>query len=40
MSGLVELLSIERQTETEGGASVELGAVGKGRNTAVVDLGL
>jgi hypothetical protein len=40
VASLVELLGVERQAETDGGAGVELGAVGKGRDTAVVDLGL
>lgn len=40
VASLVELVGVERETNTEGGASVELGVVGKGSNTAVVDLGL
>lgn len=40
MAGLVELLGVEGQAETEGGAGVELGAVGESGDTAVVDLGL
>lgn len=40
MASLVKLLGVEGQTQTDGGASVELGAVGEGRDTAVVDLGL
>jgi len=40
VAGLVELLGVERETETDGGPGVELGAVGEGRDTAVVDLGL
>lgn len=40
MAGLVELGGVKGETETEGGAGVELGAVGKGGDTAVVDLDL
>lgn len=40
MAGLVELGGVERKAEAEGGASVQLGAVGKGSDTAVIDLGL
>ena len=40
MAGLVELVGVERETEADGGASVELGAVGEGGDAAVVDLGL
>ena len=40
VGGLVELVGVERKTNAEGGAGVELGVVGKGSNTAVVDLGL
>ena len=40
MAGLVELGGVEGKTEAEGGAGVELGAVGEGRDAAVVDLGL
>ena len=40
VAGLVELGGVEGETEAEGGASVELGAVGKGGDTAVVDLDL
>jgi hypothetical protein len=40
VTGLVELGGVEGKAEAEGGASVELGAVGKGGNTAVVDLDL
>ena len=40
MASLVELGSVEGKTEAEGGAGVELGAVGKGGDTAVVDLDL
>lgn len=40
MASLIELLGVEREAETDGGTSVELGGVGKGGNTAVVDLDL
>lgn len=40
MAGLVQLLGVEGEAETEGGAGVELGAVGESGDTAVVDLGL
>ena len=40
VASLVELVGVERETNTEGGASVELGVVGEGSNTTVVDLGL
>jgi hypothetical protein len=40
VAGLVELGGVEGETEAEGGASVELGAVGKSGDTAVVDLDL
>jgi hypothetical protein len=40
VAGLVELGGVEGETEAEGGAGVELGAVGKGGDTAVVDLDL
>ena len=40
VAGLVELGGVERKAEAKRGASVELGAVGEGSNTAVVDLGL
>lgn len=40
VAGLVELGGVEGKTEAEGGAGVELGAVGKGGDTAVVDLDL
>lgn len=40
MTGLVELGGVKGQTKAEGGAGVELGAVGKGSDTAVVDLDL
>lgn len=40
VSGLVELVGVERKTEAKGGAGVELGVVGEGSDTAVVDLGL
>jgi hypothetical protein len=40
VAGLVELGGVEGETKAEGGAGVELGAVGKGGDTAVVDLDL
>ena len=40
VAGLVELGGVEGKTEAEGGAGVELGAVGKGGDTTVVDLDL
>jgi hypothetical protein len=40
VASLVELGGVEGQTEAESGAGVELGAVGKGGDTAVVDLDL
>lgn len=40
MASLVELGGVEGKTEAEGGAGVELGAVGKGGDTTVVDLDL
>lgn len=40
MSSLVELLGIERGTETEGDTRAEENVVGDGSNTAVVDLDL
>lgn len=40
MTGLVELLGIERATNTEGQTAVDLGVVGEGSNAEVVDLGL
>jgi len=40
VAGLVELGGVEGETEAEGGAGVELGAVGEGGDTAVVDLDL
>ena len=40
MGGLVELLGIERSTDTEGNALTEENVVGNGSDTAVVDLGL
>ena len=40
VAGLVQLLGVEGEAETDGGASVELGAVGESGDTAVVDLGL
>jgi hypothetical protein len=40
VAGLVELLGIERATNAEGQARVDLGVVGKGCNAEVVNLGL
>ena len=40
VAGLVELGGVEGEAEAEGGAGVELGAVGEGSNAAVVDLDL
>jgi hypothetical protein len=40
VASLVELGGVEGETEAEGGAGVELSAVGKGGDTAVVDLDL
>ena len=40
VASLVELGGVKGETEAEGGAGVELGAVGKGGDTAVVDLDL
>lgn len=40
VAGLVELGGVEGETEAEGGAGVELGAVGEGGDTTVVDLDL
>jgi hypothetical protein len=40
VAGLVELVGVEGQAEADGGAGVELGGVGEGRDAAVVDLGL
>ena len=40
MAGLVELLRVERGTNAKGEALVDLGVVGNGGDTAVVDLGL
>ena len=40
MAGLVELGGVEGEAEAKGGAGVELGAVGKSGDTAVVDLDL
>lgn len=40
MGGLVELLGVERATETQGDALAEEDVVGKGSNTTVVDLDL
>jgi hypothetical protein len=40
VAGLVQLLGIERATNTESQTGVDLGVVGEGRNAEVVDLGL
>jgi len=40
VGGLVEVLGIERGTETEGDTGTEQDVVGQSGNTAVVDLGL
>jgi len=40
VGGLVELLGVERSTNTEGDALTEEDVVGDGGDTAVVDLGL
>ena len=40
VASLVELGGVKGETEAEGGAGVELGAVGKGGDTTVVDLDL
>lgn len=40
VGGLVELLGVERATETQGDALAEEDVVGKGSNTTVVDLDL
>jgi hypothetical protein len=40
VTGLVELLGIERATNAKGQTRVDLGVVGEGRNAEVVDLGL
>jgi hypothetical protein len=40
VAGLVQLLGIERATNTKGQTAVDLGVVGEGRNAEVVDLGL
>lgn len=40
VGSLVELLGIERATETQGDALAEEDVVGKGGNTTVVDLDL
>jgi hypothetical protein len=40
VASLVELGGVEGETEAEGGAGVELGAVGEGGDTTVVDLDL
>lgn len=40
MASLVQLGGIEGEAQAESGAGVELGAIGEGGNTAIVDLGL
>jgi hypothetical protein len=40
VGSLVELLGIERATETEGDTGAEENVVGNGSNTAIVDLDL
>jgi hypothetical protein len=40
VGSLVELLGVERATETQGDALAEKDVVGKGSNAAVVDLDL
>lgn len=40
MGRLVKLLRIQRSTNTEGKALVDLGVVSEGEDTAIVDLGL
>ena len=40
VASLVELGGVKGEAEAEGGAGVELGAVGEGGDTAVVDLDL
>ena len=40
MAGLVELLGVEGDANAEGEALVDLGVVGQGEETAVIDLGL
>ena len=40
VASLVELGGVKGETEAEGGAGVELGAVGESGDTTVVDLGL
>lgn len=40
MASLVELGGVEGETEAEGGAGVELGAVSEGGDATVVDLDL
>lgn len=40
MAGLVELLGIERSTNAEGKALVDLGVVCEGEDTTVADFGL
>lgn len=40
VTSLVQLLGVEGSSDTEGEAGVDLGVVGDGSNTGVVDLGL
>lgn len=40
VASLVELVRVERQTQTEGGAAVDLGVVGQSCDSAVVDFDL
>ena len=40
VAGLVEFVSIERQSQTDGGTCVQFGAVSEGGDAAVVDLDL
>lgn len=40
VGGLVDLLGIERGTDTDGDAGAEEDVIGDGGNTAVVNLGL
>jgi len=40
VAGLVQLLGIERATNTKSQTAVDLGVVGEGSNAEIVDLGL
>lgn len=40
VASLVELVRVERQTQTEGGSAVDLGVVGQSCDSAVVDFDL